>query len=432
MCALSSAKVSYSQDLRLLGGALTNTFLPPEVSLQLPAPLIPERSARYNFHIDGHAQFHTTFDLLEPSQKAKVGPLFNHSSCGGCHVQDGKGPIKFGKNGNGSTMLIKVSLKGLNRDGTTKNIPGTPEQIQDHQVTGKSPYNISLKWTESRGKNSDGTIVKLRKPLLSFAIPGVDRKKVVSSLRMSPSIIGMGLLEAVPDSTLIAMSDPYDLDRDGISGEVNYVIDAESNTKKIGRFGFKASHPTVRQQSAAALFHDMGVTSSMFNDTFEDPEITDENLEKMTFYQQLAGVSPAINQDHPDVIAGKQIFQDINCHACHTMTLKTASTHINPEIVNQEFHPFTDLLLHNMGAGLADSRAEFDAAGSEWRTTPLWGLRVHKLLSKAKPGFLHDGRARTVEEAIQWHDGEAKASRKAFRALSAADRAKLLKFLDSI
>lgn len=430
LSVLISASPAASQDITRLGGDLTSD-LPAIIALQLPAPAILQGTERFNFHIDGHAQFHTTFDLLDPKQPAKIGPLFNHTSCVGCHVNDGKGPVKFSPGGEGSAMLVKVSLKGLNADGSPKNIPGTPEQIQDHQVSGKSPYRITLKFTEVPGKYPDGKTYSLRKPYLSFVIPGVDKNKVVSSLRMTPSVIGMGLLEQVPDSTIEAMADPFDNNGDGISGRVNYVLDLETNTKKIGRFGFRASNPSLLQQSAAALFHDMGVTSSLINDTAAEPEITDENLEKMVFYQQVPGVTAAVNQSDPDVIAGKEIFKNINCSGCHVMTLSTGASSI-PELANQTFHPFTDLLLHDMGPGLADKRAEFSAKGSEWRTTPLWGLSTHKGLTKAKAGYLHDGRARTIEEAIHWHDGEAKASRKAFRSLNAEDRARLIKFVLSL
>lgn len=422
------AHQSQAQDLTNLGGDLTSD-MHPFVALQLPAPNI-DGQARFDLHISGHAQFHTPFDVLTPG-RVSVGPKFNNTSCAGCHVNNGKGPIKFTRGIDGSSMLVKVSVKGKNPDGSPKDVPGIGEQLQDHQVKGKSPHNIRLRWKYSQGKFADGKKFKLRRPDLSFEVPGIPQRKILHSLRMTPTVIGVGLLNAVPDETLIAMADPADSNGDKISGKLNIVIDKKTGQQKIGRFGFRASHPTLEQQSAAALFFDMGVTSSIFPGEDETPEMTDQNLNLLNFYQAVAGVTPAINQNDPDVIEGKQIFQDLNCHACHVMTLKTGPND-NPELSNQEFHPFTDMLLHDMGPDLADRRKEFSASGKEWRTTPLWGLRLVKTLSRAKPGFLHDGRARNVSEAIIWHGGEAKNSRDGFMKLNADQRAKLLKFLDSI
>lgn len=422
-------KEAFAQDVTNLGGELT-TFDNPKIALQVPSPNIAS-SERFDRHLEGQRIFHTPLDQIYPDKEKVIGPRFNASTCGECHFNNGKGAIRFLPGGFGSTMLLKVSLKGLNPDGTTRDIPGTPEQIQDHQVSGRSPYKIYHRYTYIKGRYPDGKEYELRKPRVTFKIPGVKRKQVVSSLRMSPSIIGMGLLEAVPLETLLKMADPADLDRDGISGKINLVFDIASGTKKAGRFGFKASHPSVLQQSAAALFHDMGVTNSLFNNTNDEPEMSDEDLAKVLFFQQVSAIHTARNQDLPEVQAGKEIFQRINCSACHVMTLKTGPSEI-PEIALQEFHPFTDLLLHDMGPGLADKRAEFFAQGSEWRTTPLWGLGITKQLARHKTGFLHDGRARSIEEAILWHDGEAKRSKKAFMKLKFEDRKNLVEFLKSL
>ena len=237
----------------------------------------------------------------------------------------------------------------------------------------------------------------------------------------------MGLLEAIPDATLLALADPTDSNKDGISGRVSLVPDRIFNSKQIGRFGFKAIHPTVRAQTAAAFFGDMGMTSSLFGAEGEEPEVSDEMLTGVDFYQRAAGVPPARDQLNPDVQAGKTIFQTINCSGCHTMTQRSGASDL-PALENQVFHPFTDLLLHDMGPGLADKRPEFDANGREWRTTPLWGLGLHTALSDRAPGYLHDGRARTVEEAILWHGGEAQQSQQLFKGLSLNERQQLLLF----
>lgn len=242
----------------------------------------------------------------------------------------------------------------------------------------------------------------------------------------------MGLLEAVPAETIEAMSDPNDLNGDGISGRASYVEDHTSNTTVVGRFGFRATHPTIKQQSAAAFFNDMGMTNEIFP-TLNDPamEVSQEAMAKVVFYLQAPGVIPARNQDNPNVIAGKALFQSLSCDACHKITLQAGPSSV-AEVSNQVFHPFTDLLLHDMGGGLSDKRPEFSASGREWRTTPLWGLGLFRDLSQHRPGFLHDGRARSIEEAILWHGGEAKTSQRAFKKLSHTERDQLIQFLKSL
>ncbi|MCO6432307.1 MAG: thiol oxidoreductase [Deltaproteobacteria bacterium] len=422
---------AYSEDVTRLGGELTSPS-DPAIALELPAPNVRPELVQY--HLDGHGDFHGSFEFTFEAGKRLLGPEFNHVSCGGCHVRNGRGAVEFPRRGTGTPMLIKVSLRGLNEDGSPKDIPGIGEQLRDRTASGKRQFNIKLKWQKVRGKYPDGTKYVLRRPSLSFDLPSKFRKKAVHSLRMTPPIIGMGLLEAVPGETIEAMSDPDDKDGDGISGKVNYVLNRESGQKEIGRFGFRASHPNLRQQTGAAFFFDMGLTNEIFSDSSESVlEISPFILDRSVFYLQAAGITPARNQTHPDIIAGKSLFAEIGCSDCHKMTLTTGDSEVT-EVANQEFHPFTDLLLHDMGRELADKRAEFSASGREWRTTPLWGIGLTEVLAsnKKKIGFLHDGRARTLEEAILWHGGEGDASRRRFKDLSKDDRRKLIEFLRSL
>lgn len=432
-CALALSLVAQpcaAQDLTNLGGDLTDPTLPLWTVLELPAPNIRSRDA-YEYHLGGHQLFHGSFESTLLNGKPVIGPFFNHSSCGGCHIKDGRGPISFSRGLSFSAMLVKVSRPGLGENGAPTNVPGLPEQLQDHTITGRTRFNISLRWEKVRGKYGDGTPYVLRKPLLTFDLPQAKGKKVVTSLRMTPPVIGMGLLEAVPDATIIAMSDPNDLNQDGISGRVSYVPNRQSNTTAVGRFGFRASHPTIRQQSAAAFFNDMGMTNELFSSPDQQQEVSSADMDQVVFYQQAAGVMSARNQDDPDIMAGKELFKQMNCQGCHVMTLQTGASDV-VEVANQEFHPFTDLLLHDMGRDLSDKRPEFEASGREWRTTPLWGLGLHEHLSTHNPGYLHDGRARTITEAILWHGGEAAASRRAFKALTKAEREQLIAFLMSL
>ncbi|MCB0331523.1 MAG: hypothetical protein KDD70_17750 [Bdellovibrionales bacterium] len=199
----------------------------------------------------------------------------------------------------------------------------------------------------------------------------------------------------------------------------------------LGRFGFRASQPSVRHQSAGAAAGEMGLTTSLFNSTNEAPEISDEELEKLALYQMLAGVPIARDQTDPSVQYGKQLFQLAGCHNCHRFNIQTSNT-VYPELNDQLIHPFTDLLLHDMGEGLADSRPEFSASGAEWRTTPLWGIGFLGTISPVRQHYLHDGRAKSLEEAILWHGGEAESSRNKFVDFSKLERASLISFLESL
>jgi CxxC motif-containing protein (DUF1111 family) len=331
-------------------------------------------------------------------------------------------------------MVVKASLEGREENGAPVNIPGVGEQIPDQSVVGtRRKARISIDWRYKRGRYGDGTTYRLRKPVITYQVKGYNRRKFLTSLRMTPPVIGPGLLEAIPDEVILEWSDPLDLDGDGISGKPNYVPNLNTNEFEIGRFGFRASHPTTEQQTVAALFHDIGIATNIIPDETNIPELTPTLLNELVLYQKLAGVPRARNQNDPDVLEGKALFQEIGCDSCHRMTMTTGE-YEDPELSNQTFHPFTDLLLHDMGRGLKDKRDEFSATGSEWRTTPLWGLGFVEtyIAAGGKAVYLHDGRAETIEEAILWHAGEALAARNAFRNLSKAQRDALLAFLKSL
>lgn len=413
-----------AQDITQLGGDLTSP-LQDRNAIQLPAPNVTDTDRRAT-QLSGFAIFHR---LVQPDEG--LGPKFNNSSCGGCHVSNGRGVVRLSPKTEESTMIVKVSRRKRAANGAPVDIPKVGEQLQDRATSGKSLYKVKLQWISVPGRYPDGTRYTLRKPQLSFDIPNVDETKISSSLRMTPPVIGPGLLEAISEETILALSDPDDGNGDGISGRPQYVIDRRTGELALGRFGFKASHPTVEQQSAAAAFNDIGVTNPLFTKSGTSEEMSEDTLNRLVVYQQLAGVPAARDQEDPTVVQGKALFQSVGCDGCHKVTL-TTGTAGSPEVQNQTIHPFTDLLLHDMGRDLADGRGEFEAGGREWRTTPLWGLGFSKTLSEVNARFLHDGRARTVEEAILWHGGEASASRLNFKNLSASDRAALIAFLNSL
>jgi CxxC motif-containing protein (DUF1111 family) len=296
------------------------------------------------------------------------------------------------------------------------------------------------------GKYADGTKYTLLAPSYEFVnlSNGALDPSVLVSPRIAPAVFGVGLLEAVPADEITRRTDPDDADKDGISGRANTVWDAINQQMTIGRFGWKANVPSVMQQNAGAFNGDIGITSSVFSKqpctateaacaaapTGGDPEIDDQKLDRVTFYTRTLAVPARRNVKDADVVRGEQLFRSAGCAACHTPTLQTGDSDIDA-LAHQTIHPYTDLLLHDMGPGLADGRPDFEASGSEWRTAPLWGIGLTKTVNK-HTRFLHDGRARNVSEAILWHGGEAEQAKEQFRTMPSIDRKALLAYLDSL
>ena len=420
-----SAGIAAAQDITQQGGDLS-TDIPGRNAIQVAAPNLASQE-REDLQLSGFEQFHKNFEKSEG-----LGPNFTDVSCGGCHVQNGKGPISFNIRGIGSSVVVKVGLPSRDRFGFHKAIPGVGKQLQDHDIAGRTKYKIRLQWKTLRGTYPDRTPYSLRSPSLSFTLPNISQRSIRYSLRMSPILIGMGLLGDIPEWSLLAAQSNQASSRTGISGRVNRVLDATNNISAIGRFGFKAGQPTLEQQTALALFNDIGITNQIFNDPRIAPEYPTELFNRLMVYQLIPGVPKATSQDDPTVIYGKGLFQSTGCSDCHTMTQQTGEDILNPELSNQTIHPFTDLLLHDMGSELGDNFMEGAARSSEWRTTPLWGLGFSSTVSSVRPIFLHDGRARTIEEAILWHGGEGKRSRDRFMKLKKTDRAALVRFLRSL
>jgi len=238
------------------------------------------------------------------------------------------------------------------------------------------------------------------------------------SIRIAPQLVGMGLLEAVGETTIEALADPSDSDSDGISGRFSTVTDPETGLLRLGRFGYKASKDSVRHQIAGALNADMGVTTTVFpvldGDTSSGPvELAEGDLNNWTTYISVLGVAARRNLTDAQALQGQALFNSASCWKCHTPTLTTSPFHPMAELRNQTIHPYTDLLLHDMGAGLADNMGEGNATGAEWRTPPLWSIGFTPGVSRTGEAYLHDGRARTLEEAILWHSGEAQTAREA-------------------
>jgi len=353
---------------------------------------------------------------------------------------------------------ITGSVVGMDHFGTQLNTLG----IQEHappQIQIPHEGKVVITYTEIPGTLPDGESYSLRKPSYTIqwnvdGIGGTDPLKIhvdppdpsdyEISPRTAPMIPGLGLLEAISESTLDRFTDPEDANRDGISGRKNKVWNEALGKKVTGRFGWKANQPNLRQQNAAAFLGDLGLTSPLFpqencppsqtlcvnSPSGGFPEISDQRLDRVTFYTSLVSVPGRRGWKDREVRIGKRLFIDIGCASCHIPRMRTGAHPIR-EVANQEIRPYTDLLLHDMGEALADNRPDFEANGREWRTPPLWGLGLiqrvngHELL-------LHDGRARGFQEAILWHGGEAEQAKNRYKNLSKDDRRKLLRFLRSL
>jgi CxxC motif-containing protein (DUF1111 family) len=373
----------------------------------------------------------SSFDFVW--QVPKLGPLFNHHACLGCHAANGRGRVLIGM-GPVSEALIRTSLaEGTDANGGPLPVPGYGTQLQDHATVGLPEVRVTLTWVETTEMFADGELVGMREPRIELRTPMGEPLPpgMRFSLRIGSPMIGLGLLEAIPEATLRALADPDDADGDGISGRVNIVWDPEQEASVVGRFGWKANTSTLRVQTGAAFADDIGMTSYLFPDP--DPsavrDLTDLQLDETVFFASTVAVPAAAPRDD-EAMRGRTLFREFGCAKCHVPTLQTGEHRI-PELANQRIHPYTDLLLHDLGDRLTDARPDYLAEGVEWRTPPLWGIGLAHVIN-AEVTFLHDGRARTLAEAILWHGGEAMAAREAFREASRADREALLAFLRTL
>lgn len=357
----------------------------------------------------------------------KLGPKFIARSCVACHVNNGRAlPPAIG-----APMLQTVVKVGGNASGAPH--PTLGSVLQPQSAGGPIEGSATIaSYTTNHAQYGDAAPYSLRKPNYAFSGPA----PAFFSVRLAPPLVGLGLLEAVSETTIAALADPDDADADGISGRIQTVLDPETGQQRLGRFTGKAGKARLSHQIAAALNTDLGVTTAVFpmldgETTNGAPELAAADLDQMTRYVALLGVGARRDLADAQALRGEQLFASAQCVKCHTPALTTSPYHPMTELRNQTIHPYTDLLLHDLGPGLADNLGEGLATGSEWRTPPLWNLGFTAGVSGGE-AYLHDGRARTLEEAILWHGGEAEASKESFRTLPAPDRAALIKFLKSL
>ena len=444
----------------LLGGAAT-------VRDSGDANAFSQHSANITFEGElefkvGNGLFRKLWVSSPSSTKASdgLGPLFNARSCQRCHIKDGRGHPPEGPEDNAISMFLRVSIPGGAGIAEIEDYIATlPEptygtQMQDFGLPGlPAEYRLEIDYTETEVPLAGGEVAHLRVPTYTAADLGYGplHPDAMLSPRVAPQMIGLGLLEAVPAADILALADPEDADGDGISGRANVVWSAEFDQPLLGRFGLKAGHATVHEQSAAAFSGDIGISSPLFvapwgecteaqsacrtlphgNGDVRGDEIDADGMALVTFYSRNLALPMRTDIDDPQVLRGKEMFHKTGCAACHQPAFVTHRLEDRPEQSFQLIWPYSDMLLHDMGPGLADNRPEARATGREWRTAPLWGIGRTEQVS-GHTYFLHDGRARSLLEAILWHGGEAQAQRNAVVGMSPEARAALLRFLERL
>lgn len=364
-----------------------------------------------------------------------AGPLYVHTSCDACHTRNGRAAVAD-EGENLDAWVFKVGAEG----GPD---PLIGSVLQPSAVSGEGEGEVTIaSWEEVDG---------LRSPVFAFSGEAPARY----SPRIAPQLVGMGLLEAIPEETVFGWADADDADGDGISGRPQVVADPVTGEARLGRFGWKAGASSVLHQTAGALNTDMGVMTSVFPEpdcgsaqtdcgNEDGAELSDEYLDDLVRYVSLLGVRARRGLDDATALEGEVLFEEVGCASCHLPEVTTSAFHPLAELRSQTIHPYTDLLLHDMGPELADNLGEGVASGSEWRTPPLWGLGLGPCVTGGVEGpaqsetctpsesYLHDGRARTLEEAILWHGGEGEGSRDAFQALTAEEQGAVVRFLETL
>jgi CxxC motif-containing protein (DUF1111 family) len=416
------------------GAAYINIFQQPAANLS---------AAQISQHRDSDKAFGDIFVTAPSTINGGLGPVFNQNSCESCHVLNGRSPFPQNDN-NLRGLLMRLSIAGIGAHGAPLAVPGFGGQLQTQATFGKAPEG-TLSWEEVLEKKdfTDGSQHELRHFI--YAIKNTYQtlpNDVLMSPRIAPPMIGLGLLEAITEADILKLADPNDGNNDGISGKPNRVWDVQTQQPALGRFGWKAAEPNLLQQTADAYRNDMGITNPLFptenslgqiqSDGLPDePEIDLITLKSATFYPQSLGVPQRRNVEDASVQSGKKLFFALKCNSCHQASFKTGQHPEYDFLSNQTIFPYSDLLLHDMGEGLADNRPDFEANGREWRTPPLWGIGLTKTVG-GHSNFLHDGRARNLEEAILWHGGEAEKSQKEFVKLSNSERKNVVTFLESL
>ncbi|NBA95635.1 di-heme oxidoredictase family protein [Pseudomonas sp. R5(2019)] len=441
----------------LAGGSSTVNKRDQNAFSMPSANLTPMR--RLDFSV-GNSFFKSPWVIAPSTTTARdgLGPLFNTNACQNCHIKDGRGHPPGPDDHNAVSMLVRLSIPdapAYAREIEQLGIVPEPVyggQLQDMAVPGVAPEGkVRVDYSPVAVTFKDGTQVELQRPTLNITQLGYGpmHPDARLSARIAPPMIGLGLLEAIPEEAILANADPDDRNGDGIKGRPNRVWDDALGKTVLGRFGWKAGQPTLDQQNVHAFSGDMGLTTHLRpvddctpaqtdclaapngNGPNGEPEVS-ENIQRLVlFYTRNLAVPIRRDVDSAQALAGKTLFFQAGCQGCHTPSFTSSATAAEPEQANQLIRPYSDLLLHDMGPGLADNRTEFKAGGRDWRTAPLWGIGLTETVS-GHTRFLHDGRARNLLEAVLWHGGEAEAARQHVLTFNAEQRSALLAFLNSL
>ncbi len=446
----------------LAGGTATNRARFDSNAFSLPSASLSFEQ-RSDFFV-GNGFFDRPWVGAPASTKAAdgLGPLYNARSCQACHIKDGRGHPPEGPDDSRVSMFLRLSIFPQSeahweqlRDHRANVIPEPTYggQLQDLAIPGHVPEGrMQITYTEIPVEMGDGSVVSLRRPSYSISDLGYGpmHPEVQISPRVAPPMIGLGLLEAIPATAILSLADPEDTDGDGISGRPQWVWSGQEQQVMLGRFGWKAGNATIDDQSGSANGGDIGISNPLHpfgwgecteaqqtcraavdggDSQYDGLEADRQVSDLIAFYSRHLSVPARRDVDAPAVLRGKQLFYQSGCVSCHVP--KHATGGDDPVLSGELIWPYTDLLLHDMGEGLADGRPEGGASGREWRTAPLWGIGLTETVN-GHTFFLHDGRARSLSEAILWHGGEAEAARERFRMMPAADRDALIAFLESL
>lgn len=440
------ARHADAADVHALSGGDFTVQAPSRYNLSLPGTDLPPELRTVFFA--GRTLFRQSW-VVAPSPQSKVaglGPIYNRVACVSCHLDNGRGGPPTGPDDAMHSMLVQLSVPGTAPHGEPKPHPGYGAQFNEHGIPGV-PGNgrAAIAWEEFSETLPDGETVPMRRlrlsfPELNYGPLGAD---TMTSARVAPQILGLGLLEAVPEETILATAEAEK--RIGIKGRPNHVWDGVGGRTVVGRFGLKANAASLKEEITGSFTFDLGLTTPMFPNKnctpvqtacraapiAGHPEMSQERLDAVLVYYLALGVPARRNLEDPSVRRGERLFSIAGCSSCHTPTLKTGSHSVLGQLAGQEIHPYTDLLIHDMGDALTDGRPDFEAGPRDWRTTPLWGVGLAGVLNE-HANYLHDGRARTLTEAILWHGGDADNSRRAFIDLPKGDRDAVLAFLKSL
>jgi CxxC motif-containing protein (DUF1111 family) len=457
MAWLASGNTDVLEPAALSAGSFTTAETGAN-AFSIPVAMLNKEQAEQ--FIKGKEQFNEAWVVApEPGGVWGLGPTFNEDRCAHCHVNNGRAQAP--ENGEEAVrgMLVRLSIPGQTKEGGPNPHPAYGDQLQNRGIPGRVPAEGQAVTTYQAREVSlaDGEKVVLRVPKIQFMALqfGELGKDVMISARIAPAMVGLGLLEAVPEETILAIAGEQK--KLGVGGKPNYVWDYENSKTALGRFGWKANQPNLRQQTASAFLGDIGATTHFFPEENcpgvqiqcldvpsaskcggqggctgnYRPEVVPSRLNNITLYLQALAVPARRNVDDAEVKRGEGLFAQANCGACHVPQLRTGSKVAIPDAANLVIHPYTDMLLHDMGEELADGRPDFRASGREWRTPPLWGIGLLARVN-GHSDLLHDGRARNVTEAILWHGGDAQKSRESFSAMPKTDRTALVKFVESL